>query len=235
MDNPMEVFSNRNLVAPNRKEWMWSILAWVLFMGGFSLLMPLLGFHTNTEQSRYTFQFAHDLFSFIAVLCVFYNFLYRSRCKVVRLLTTALLGYLALNGISYFWQLLLSFLPVSLNNLNQESVEASMHYEPLTMALQVAILAPVVEELLVRGSIFAPLCKKSPLLAYIASMSVFSFLHIVSFIGYQPPAELLRSFLEYLPGGFVMCWAYQRTGTIWGSITLHSFCNIVSMFFILRG
>ena len=235
MDNPVDVFSNRNLIAPNRKEWLWSILAWVLFMGGFSLLMPLLGFHTTTEQGRYTFQFAHELFSFLTVLIVFHRFLYRSRCKILRLLTTALLGYLALNGISYFWQLLLSFIPIPLNNLNQESVEASIHYEPLTMAFQIIVMAPIVEETLIRGSIFAPLCKKSPLLAYIASMSVFSFLHIVSSIGSQSPAELLRSFLEYLPGGFMMSWAYQRTGTIWGSVTLHSFCNLVSMFFILRG
>ena len=235
MDNPMDVFYNRNLTTPNRRELMWSALAWLLFLGGFSLLMPLLGFHTNTEQGQYTFQFAHELFSFITVLIVFYNFLYRSYCKLTQLLTTALLGYLAMNGLSYFWELLLSFIPMKLNNLNQASIEASVHYEPLSMCFHTVIMAPFVEELLVRAGLFGPLCKKSPLLAYAVSMTVFSFLHIAGSIGAQPPVELLRSFLEYLPAGFMLGWAYQRTGSVWGSIALHSFANAISMFFILRG
>ncbi len=235
MDNPMDVFYNRNLSAPNRKEMLWSALTWLLYLGGISLLMSLLGFRADTDQSAYTFQFAHQLFSFITVLIVFRSFLFRSRCDLFRLVTTALLGYLALNGITYFWSLLLSFIPIQANNLNQASVEASIRYEPMSMAFHAIIMAPFVEELLVRGGIFAPLCKKSPLLAHAVSMSVFSFLHIAGSIGYQPPLELLRSFLEYLPAGFMLGWAYQRTGSIYGSIALHSFWNALSVFFILRG
>lgn len=235
MDNPMDVFFNRNLKSPNRMELIWGILAWLLYLGGISFLMSLLGFRTDTEQSAYTFQFAHQLFSFMTVLIVFRKFLSRSRCDLFSLLTTALLGYLALNGISYFWSLLLSFLPVELNNMNQASVEASMQYEPLSMAFHAIIMAPFVEELLVRGCIFAPLCKKSPLLAHCFSMAIFAFLHISGFIGSQPPMELLRSFLTYLPAGFMLGWAYQRTGSIYGSIALHSFWNAISVFFILRG
>ncbi len=233
MDNPMDTFLRRDLVIPHRKELLWSLLAWFLFLVGFSLIMPLLGFHSDTMQGAYTFQFSHELFSFIAVLAVFYRFLYRSRCDLFHLVATVLLGYLALNGITYFWSLILSFLPIQANNLNQASVEASVQYEPVSMAFHTIIMAPFVEELLVRGGIFGPLCKKSPVLAYAASMAVFSFLHIAGSIGYQPVTELLHSFLEYLPAGFMLGWAYQRTGSIYGPIALHAFWNALSILFIL--
>lgn len=235
MDNPMDVFQNRNITAPTRRELIWGALAWLLYLGGISLIMSLLGFRTDTDQSAYAFQFAHQLFSFITVLIVFRKLLFRSHCDLFRLVTTALLGYLALNGISYFWSVLVSFVPVELNNLNQASVEASIQYEPMSMAFHAIIMAPFVEELLVRGTIFAPLCKRSPLLAYAVSMAVFAFLHILGSIGAQPPLQLLRSFLEYLPAGFIMAWAYQRTGSIYGPIALHAFSNALSVFFILRG
>lgn len=233
MDTPFDVFLQRDLTAPHRKELLWSLLAWFLYLVGFGLIMPLLGFQTDTAQGAYTFQFSHALFSFITVLIVFRNFLYRSRCDLFRVLTTALLGYLATNGLTYFWNLLLSFLPFAANNLNQASVEASIHFEPLTMSFQAIIMAPFVEELLVRGTIFAPLCKKSPLWAYVASTAVFSFLHIAGSIGYQPVTELFRSFLEYLPAGLMMGWAYQRTGSIYGPIALHIFWNAISVSVIL--
>lgn len=233
MNNPMNTFLRRDLVIPHRKELMWSALAWLLFLGSFSLILPLFGFHTDTPQGAYTFQFVDELLNFVTVLAIFYRFLYRSRCNLFHLVTTALLGYLALVGITYFWNLLLSFLPIEANNLNQAAVEASLDYEPISMAFYTIIMAPVIEELLVRAAIFGPLCKISPILAYAASMTVFSFLHIMGSIGYQPAAELLRSFLEYLPAGFMFGWAYQRTGSIYGPIALHAFSNAISIFAIL--
>jgi simple sugar transport system permease protein len=45
------------------------------------------------------------------------------------------------------------------------------------------VISPVIEEILLRGLVFAPLNEKNTFLAYALSMAVFSFLHIMGYIG----------------------------------------------------
>ena len=103
-----------------------------------------------------------------------------------------------------------------------------LNYKPLPMLVCTCILAPVTEECLVRGVIFAPICKRNPLLAYVLSSVVFAGLHLLASIGEMSVMNAVENFLTYLPSGIVLGWMYQRTGTIIGPIALHCTVNTIS-------
>ena len=96
------------------------------------------------------------------------------------------------------------------------------------MFICTVILVPITEECLVRGMIFGPICRKSPLLAYVVSAAVFAGLHLIAGIGSVSWVTTLQNFLGYLPSGIVLGWMYQRTGTIAGPIFLHCFMNLIA-------
>ena len=79
-----------------------------------------------------------------------------------------------------------------------------------------AILAPVGEEILFRGFLFASLLSKmSPFTAAFVSSLIFAILHFYSPFGV----------LSIVIFGMIMCWVYQRTGSLWPCILFHALSN----------
>ena len=97
------------------------------------------------------------------------------------------------------------------------------------MLLCTVILVPTAEETIYRGLLFAPLYRKNRVLAYIVSMCVFSFVHLINYIGYADLLTLGLCFLQYLPAGFALAWAYARADSICAPILMHTQINLMSM------
>ncbi len=234
----MLVFRNRDIIAPNREELLWGLLCWFCYMVGFPILFDKLDFFADGSlRSQFLYNLTISVSSFLLMLLVFRNFLYRSRLPFLLLLITCLFGYIGTMGLEslmgIFLSFLVPFLKESPTNMNQEIVNSFLFTYRGPMLVDVALLAPFVEELLFRGTIFAPLCKRSPFWAYTVSMAAFAGLHVISFIGLQHWTVLLFSFLQYLPAGFVLCWSYQRSRSIWPPIVLHGVMNLYTSLMIL--
>lgn len=234
----MDVFRNRNLIVPSQKELLWGLLCWFSFLLGIPLLVSAIPFFRESSlRVNFLYDLTVSVCLFVLVLAVFRNFLFRSRLPFFLLLLTCLFGFIGTMGLNSLWGIFLSFLlpflEESPTNMNQELVNSFLAAYSGPMILNVALLAPFVEELLFRGTLFAPLCKKSPLLAYVVSMTAFAGLHVMSYIGVQHWSVLLFSFLQYLPAGFILCWSYQRAYSIWAPITLHGLMNLYSSLMIL--
>ncbi len=233
----MIVFQNRKVIAPNQKELQGGLLCWLTYLLLPFLLSGFSFFHEDSLRSSFLFDLTFSVLCFLLVLIVFRSFLFRSRIPFLLLLLTCFFGFIGTQALSSLWWILLSFLepllPEAPSNMNQELVNSFLEHYKGAMLLNVVLFAPFIEELLLRGVIFAPLCKKSPLLAYAVSMTVFSALHVTGFIGVQHWAILLFSFLEYLPAAFVLCWSYQRSQSIWAPICLHGLLNLYSTILIL--
>ena len=230
----MNVFSNRNIVAPSRKELWGGLICWFAYLLVIPVLLSLCVpyFSQDSIRASFLYNLTSIVCTFLLVVFLFRNFLFRSRLPFRLLLITCLFGFLGARALESLWWILLSFisplLPESPSNMNQNIVMEFLNTYTGFMLLDVALLAPFVEEILFRGVIFAPLCKKSPLLAYIVSMVAFAALHVISFIGVQHWSVLLFTSLQYLPAGFVLCWSYQRSGSIWSPIVLHGLINLYS-------
>ncbi len=225
----MNAFYNRNLIAPDKRELGLGAVCALMYLLGFPLLLSF--FPWEGARGQVLFDVTAKICSFVLILCVFWPFLCRSRCRVGTLIFVVFWGYLAYYGISNLYAFVLSLLPLPQVNANQEVVVQYYYDDRMAMLFLTIIIAPVVEEILVRGLIFAPLCKRNTVLAYAASMAAFAFLHIMGYIGAEGQTfyTLLYAFLQYLPAGFIFGWAYQTTGSILAPIFLHSFCNIISV------
>lgn len=88
-------------------------------------------------------------------------------------------------------------------------------------AILVCLLAPVAEEFLFRGYIFAALRTwRGPLTAAVTTGCLFGFVHVVSApIGYLVPLAVL---------GILLCLIYERTKSLYPCIALHALNNCVA-------
>jgi membrane protease YdiL (CAAX protease family) len=88
-------------------------------------------------------------------------------------------------------------------------------------ALVVIVVAPICEELFFRGFLFRVLRLRLPLwLAAVADGVVFGFVH------YQDGLLLILPILAFL--GVVLCYVYERTGTLFATIAIHALNNTIS-------
>lgn len=115
-------------------------------------------------------------------------------------------------------------------NVNDSSIQALTAQNETLMAIGTVLLVPVVEETLYRGVVFGGLYGRCPWAAYVVSVILFSALHVVSYIGLYEPVHLMICFLQYVPAGLCLCWAYVKADNIWAPILMHITINQIGIF-----
>ena len=233
----MKTLREKNVVAPGKKELLWGILCWVMFAGGFHVILSLI-FDLDSDQGVYWFQIAYFACCFLLVGGLFFRFLISSfkniRGNAKDMLFAVAGGFAAYFVLTLFSEFgaagLLHSTGNDYFNPNQDAVEAILGYQLVPMAICSVLLVPVTEEVLVRGMVFAPICRKWPWLAYIASTLLFAGMHTLAYVGEMTFIQGLTNFLLYIPAGLVMGWMYQKTRNIWGPIILHMLINLVAIF-----
>lgn len=118
----------------------------------------------------------------------------------------------------------------SFSNANDGSIAAMAGKHYRLMAIGTVLLVPPVEECLYRGLIFGGLYRKNRFLAYLLSILAFCAIHVLGFLGTRPPLMLALSALQYVPAGFFLALAFQKTGTIWSPILVHAAINAAAMY-----
>ena len=94
-------------------------------------------------------------------------------------------------------------------------------------AATAVFLAPLTEEPIFRGAVFALLYPRSRRLAYLTSILLFSLYHVWGYALNEPANWLYL--LQYLPASWMLCRCYERCDSIWGSIFLHMTINGISV------
>lgn len=236
-----ETFRERDVVAPTKIELFCGLVCWLLYLSVIPellrWLLSLLGFDLRSVRGASIAQIAAFALDFIVLLLVFRKFLWRSLAPLKgnrkRLLATVLRGFGFYWLLAYLVSLLILYLSLGLElmpeNRNNELIGTILTNYTLPMAISTVVLAPVTEECLVRGVLFAPICRRKPWVAYLVTTVLFGLMHTFRYIGVQPWSVLALSFLQYLPAGIVLGWAYQRSRSIWGAIALHSLINLVAV------
>ena len=138
-------------------------------------------------------------------------------------------------GLLFYWigstalGILILYLYPDFINVNDASIGALTQENQGLMIIGIVFLVPVVEETLYRGVIFQSLSRRSIFLAYAVSTAVFSALHVVGYVGLYDPPLLFVCFLQYIPAGICLCWAYQKADSIWAPILMHITINQVGI------
>lgn len=109
---------------------------------------------------------------------------------------------------------------------NNEAVGSLLTGNPSAALWLVCVVAPVVEETLFRGAVFAgAVARGRRLTGYLVSVLLFALYHVWSLplSGYGLLSLLYA--VAYIPAGFILARCYEMTGSLWTSILLHAAIN----------
>ncbi|MCI8715967.1 MAG: CPBP family intramembrane metalloprotease [Oscillospiraceae bacterium] len=193
----------------------------------FALAERLLG--AALEEGVRDAAYHYVLFALTAA--VFWGYLGRTtrlfRSNLLRTVGAAFSGLAAFFLLSELaWRLTGRFFQAE--NLNDLAIAGKLAESPRSMVLIVVVLAPFVEEVLFRGYLFGNIREVSRPAAYLVSCLAFALLHVWQFAAAgRDPAYLLPA-VQYVVPGLVLAWTYERSGTLWGSVLVHSIVNGIS-------
>lgn len=139
-----------------------------------------------------------------------------------------ILGFVLYYASTYAIDLIVNLLGGTLTLYNNDTVAGLVDAGYYVMMFITIILAPIIEETLVRGLVFGSIHGVSRLMAYILSCIIFTLMHSWQYFGAYPLGSVLLSCLPYIPASIALAWVYEKSGTIWASITLHALINAIS-------
>lgn len=171
--------------------------------------------------------------NFVVVLILFRKFLAANFAVltahpwwILRWAGVGLLIYMAGNTL---FSLVVTALFPDFANINDAVIMEMVQDHFGLMTVGTVLLVPVAEECFYRGLIFRNLYDKHPVLAYGVSMVIFSLAHIAGYVLLEDFGTLAICFVQYLPAGFALAYAYRRSGSIFASILIHMSVNQMGM------
>lgn len=114
-------------------------------------------------------------------------------------------------------------------NLNDGLLREMAQTDRKKLIVMTVFLAPVIEECIFRAGLFGGLTDRGVGKAYAVSMLVFALYHVWQSALLNWDARYLLLGLQYLPGGFALCFVYHKSDSIWTSILLHMAINLLGI------
>lgn len=168
---------------------------------------------------------------------IFHGFLLRSfrAIRFWELIQALILGFCLYYAGAWVFRWLVGLLGLQITSFNDETVLGLVAQSRWLMVLCSVLLAPMVEETLVRGLLFGVIRRKSRIAAYAVTILFFAVLHVWQYlIDYELSAVTLAA-LQYIPAGIALGWTYEKSDTVWGPIFLHMIINAISMGIVTLG
>ena len=225
--------SVKSAVTMSRREQIWGFSYLLLELLALPLALEALNSLLPVPLPDAWLNFLYFALNFIFTCFLFRSFLRRCLARIGKNTGDFLLVTAAGFGIYYLCNLVLNSLILLLApdfaNLNDSNIAQQVGGNMPIMFIGTAILVPVAEELLHRGLVFGSLYGRNPYIAYIFSAILFSAIHILGYVMVYPLPHLLLAFLQYLPAGLVLAWAYRKSGSIFSSILIHAAVNALAL------
>lgn len=224
--NASGYFSARLTRAETIAGWCYLPFYLVLLSVALQYLLALLGL----SVSAVTLNLIYFCINLAVVLLIFHNFL-RQRffgSGFWSFVQACILGYVFYQVGTWAVQFAVTKLGGTIQVYNNETVSGLVVENRYIMLAISVILAPVIEETLLRGLVFGSIRPASRVVAYITSVFIFTMMHNWQYFGLYSFEQVLLSCLAYIPASIALCWTYEKAGTIWASITVHAIINAIS-------
>ena len=213
---------------------------WILFFAELLLFPWLIRLGNQLFPGKFSdaiWDFLLQGLCFLAVIVIFRRFLadslrilsHRFQKFFGAVLTGLILDY-ALSALVS--GLIARHIP-GFQNANDQMLGTMLRSTPV-LAVSILLFVPLTEECIYRGLFFAGLYPKSRALAYLVSIAVFAAVHVLGYIGTVPGTELLAAFVQYLPAGLALCWAYQQADSVFAPVLIHTLVNAIGIYTVLR-
>jgi len=198
------------------------------------LILSLVNEVLPTPMDSAQLNICYYVINFVAVAWIFRGFLAKNidalAQRPVQVLKAVIFGFARYIVLSALVGNLVLMLDPEFMNANDSAIIEMAEGNFLMMTIGTVVLVPVVEECLFRGLIFRNLYDRGTTLAYLVSVVAFASVHIVNFLFVYSPTEILISFLQYVPAGLCLAWAYTRADTIFAPILIHTIVNAIGMY-----
>ena len=209
--------------------WIWLPVQLIALPIILELLNLLLGQTLSVAETNFLF----FCINFIAIAVIFRKFLLQNGkialSAPIKCLRYAAIGLMMYWLLSYVYSIFLFWVSPNFANVNDSAIGSMTQQNYSLMSFGIVLLVPVAEETLYRGLIFGSLYNRNRVMAYVISIVAFAALHVVGYIGYYPAKQLLLCFVQYLPAGFSLAWAYAKADSIWAPILMHIAINQVGI------
>jgi len=199
-----------------------ALLSWGLYSLSDMLSLPLTELQLNA-----CWFFLNTLFVWV----IFHKFLLRSlrRIRFWELVQACILGFVFYYAGTWLFHFMIDLLNIRIVSFNDQAVQSLATDNYWVTVVCSVILAPMVEETLVRGLIFGSIRPKSRIAAYLASMVFFSLMHVWSYVPTEGLVPVLLAAAQYIPASIALGWTYEKANTIWAPIIVHMAINAISM------
>lgn len=206
----------------------WLYLPFYLF--ALNLLLQLANEKLSLGMTALTLNIAYFSVNFAAVLLIFHRFLRQSFFggRFWNFVQAVVLGFALYYAGTWVLQFALSKLSPDFTIYNNETVSSLISESRYLMLIITVLAAPIIEETLVRGLVFGSIQPSARVMAYIVSVVLFTLMHNWQYFLLYPVGKVLLSCIPYIPASIALAWTYEKSGTIWGSITLHAVVNALS-------
>ena len=199
----------------------------VLLGWGIQWLSELLGLGLTELQVNVTF----FVINCVMIWVIFHNFLIRSfrAIRFWELVQALILGFCLYYAGNFVFNWIISLLDLTITSFNDETILGLISQNKWVMVICSVLLAPIVEETLVRGLLFGVLRRQSRILAYVVTIIFFAVIHVWQYLLVYDFKAVLLAALQYIPASIALGWTYEKSNTVWAPIFLHMTINAISM------
>lgn len=214
-------------MTPLEKQLGW--LYWALQLFAFPTLLPILLSYSNKPLSDAQVNFIFFALNFLCLTVIMRRFLGKQVQVALQhpflVLRSAAIGYVVFWLSKAIISLTIKYFLPEFFNANDATIQALVSDNYTLTAIGTVLLAPVAEELMYRGLFFDTLYHRSPAAAFIASTVLFASIHVMGYIKLYDPLTFALCFVQYIPAGLCLGFAYTRSGSIWAPILMHIAIN----------
>lgn len=199
----------------------------VLLSIAISHTAALLGIKLNDLTMNICYFSLNALFTVL----IFRRFL-ASSFRAIRfweLVQAIILGFALYYALTRVLTLLIAFLDVKITSFNDETVAELVSADRRVIMVCTIIIAPIVEETLVRGLVFGTVRRKNRIAAHLVNILLFSLMHVWQYIPTEGWGPVALAAMEYIPASIALGWTYEKAKTIWAPIFLHMIVNGIGM------
>lgn len=214
-----------------------TILGWLYFPVQLLVLPGLLHYGNALLPRPLSGTWVNIIFfvvNFLAVAVIFRSFLKRSLSQLGKqpgqFFRGSILGLALYWAANYALSFLLGKLAPGFSNLNDGAIVSMARSQLIPTAICTIFLVPVAEEALYRGLLFQGFYNRSHAAAYIISTVAFAAVHVWGYWGTADYLTLFLCFLQYIPAGLCLAWAYTEADNILAPILIHAIINAIGIY-----
>ena len=209
--------------------WIYMVLQLLALPLLFNICNMLLGSPLNMAELNFCF----FCVNFLCATVIFRKYLIGNLkaffARPWRGLSAVAIGFVGYWAISFVVSMIIVMVYPAFSNVNDDTIGGMVQENFALMTIGTVVLVPITEELLFRGLIFRGIYNRSHFWAYAISAVAFSLPHVVGYIGFYDPLLLLLCFVQYLPAGLCLGWAYARADSIFAPTLMHMIINLIGM------